>query len=147
MKYDIKKILPFSSIIIKASGRFGDYVFYMRYGHICARKYIIPPNPRTDAQQKGRNLFAETVKEWQNLDEATKERWNEAAKSLGKHGCSLFIGVRMKERLRECLETCVPELPKTNRRRRERVLRTGGWSTNVMNSFTLSEPHRLFNSS
>lgn len=99
MKYNIKEILPLSSIIKEVRGRFGDYVFYMRNGNICARKYILPPNPRTKKQQHGRYLFAAAVKEWKKLDADTKEMWNKAAKSIRKRGYNLFISITMKEYL------------------------------------------------
>ncbi len=99
MKYNIKEILPLSSIITKASGRLGDYVFYMHNGKICARKHIIPPNPNTKSQQRGRNLFKKVVEEWRMLDEESKLLWNEAGESVKRRGYNLFISMRMKEYL------------------------------------------------
>ncbi len=142
MKYNIKEILPFSSLIKEIRGRFGNYVFYMRGGKICARKYITPPNPRTAEQQKGRILFAETVKEWKALDQETKERWNAAAEPLKKYGYSLFISVRMKAKMQQRPKERAPEPPVRETRRHVRVVCRGAWYGISAATPAFKTPHR-----
>jgi len=123
MKYVIKDILPLTSIVKAAWGRFGNYVFYMRNGKICARIYIVPPNPNSKRQKKDRRLFAKAVKDWQLLDEEEKQMWKGVAKTLKKRGYNLYLSMRMKELLQIAAEEAeIEALKKVKPRRRVRVI-------------------------
>lgn len=97
MTFDLEELLPLPDFISAVRGRHNDRVFYMRNGNICARKYLVPPNPRTAEQQKGRKYFARAVKDWKDLDTEAKARWNTDAKAMKKRGYSLFLSVRLQE--------------------------------------------------
>ncbi len=74
--------------------RFGGIVF-VKYGDDTFFRYYTPPhNPRTDAQQARRGLFADAVRSWQALGNDEKARWNRLARKAGRvrsHGYHLFI--------------------------------------------------------
>jgi hypothetical protein len=97
MKYDIQKLFNCHSVITGLSGRLGHYVFYMRNDTICARRYIVPPNPRTARQQARRTQFAGAVRRWRNLDEAARASWNVRAGKTGRTGYNLFISEQMRD--------------------------------------------------
>jgi hypothetical protein len=49
---------------IPKSGRCGDYVFYMRRGNLCRRRYVSPRNVRTPARRRTRGAFGAIAKAW-----------------------------------------------------------------------------------
>ncbi|HDP79811.1 MAG TPA: hypothetical protein ENN21_03095 [Spirochaetes bacterium] len=61
------------------SGRIGPFVFATTNGEVCAYRFKKRPNPRTDAQQARRGLFADAVRSWQLLSDEEKREWNELA--------------------------------------------------------------------
>jgi hypothetical protein len=48
------------------SGRFGDYVYYMRGGRQCCRRYVVPKDPRTPAQLRWRAALSAASRAWSN---------------------------------------------------------------------------------
>jgi hypothetical protein len=66
------------------SGRAGGYVYYWAYGRLCWRRYVVPKDPRTEAQQSSRAAFGAASKAWsqnQALTEEQRDVWHaEAAK-------------------------------------------------------------------
>ena len=46
------------------SGRAGTYVYYMRKGRQCWRRYVVPKDPRTAAQRRSRVIFGGASKTW-----------------------------------------------------------------------------------
>ncbi len=91
-----QEILNMSSLIIEIRGRLGDQVFYMRGGRICARRHVIPRNPRTIRQQVNRSRFTWAVRQWRLIDNAERGRWNDRAVKMNKSGYNLFIGEYLK---------------------------------------------------
>jgi hypothetical protein len=62
------------------SGRSGAYVYYMRKGRQCWRRYVIPRDPRTTAQRRSRQIFGATSRTWsenESLTEAQRQAWYE----------------------------------------------------------------------
>ncbi len=92
-------------MITEVRGRMGGQVYYMRNGRICARKHVIPANPRTRAQQGGRTRFATAVRRWRALDDRARETWNRRARQMNMSGYNLFISREMnrKRRLKRCV--------------------------------------------
>jgi len=88
--------IRFKSYIKSAHGRMGNIIYYNVKGHQYARSYSIPRNPRTEAQQKNRESFAEAVKIWQSLTEKEKSRYNHMAAGKPLSGYNLFISMQMK---------------------------------------------------
>jgi len=74
----------------------GNIIYYNVKGHQYARSYSIPRNPRTEAQQKNRESFAEAVKIWQSLTEKEKSLYNHMAAGKPLSGYNLFISMQMK---------------------------------------------------
>jgi hypothetical protein len=87
-------------MITEARGRMGGLVFYMRNGRICARKHVIPANPRTKTQQSGRTRFAAAVRRWRLLDHHGRETWNRRARHMNMSGYNLFISREMDRKKR-----------------------------------------------
>lgn len=77
-------------------GRNGNYIFYKVEGRIYVRTYSIPRNPKTEAQQANRTLFAEAVKHWQKLSPDEKLVYNLEASAKPCSGYNLFISNYMK---------------------------------------------------
>jgi len=48
-------------IITSLRGGVGSLVFYKRYGKTIMRAWVMPPNPRTQAQQANRERFARAM--------------------------------------------------------------------------------------
>ena len=86
-------------LIKSAKGRFGDIVFYNRYGRTYIRRYVIPRNPNTLKQRSIRRSFADAVKAWQNVNNTIKDRFNRKADYLNMSGYNLFISEYMKSRI------------------------------------------------
>ncbi len=82
-------------------GRCGGIVLVRIGDETCFRSYTTPRNPRTEAQQERRGLFADAVRSWRALDEAEKARLNSLARKGRKrtvHGYQLFIGTVLNGR-------------------------------------------------
>ena len=78
-------------LIRSASGRMGDLVFYTAYSRQLARRYVIPRNPDTPAQNTVRSRFKDAVRRWQSLDDRKKALWREKAAGSASSGYNLFI--------------------------------------------------------
>lgn len=111
MNYDIIDMLITSCVIEGLSGRLGDNVFYMRGGKICARRHVIPANPRTKRQQARRGVFAAAVRRWRSLTDAARMEWNGRAGKLKCSGYNLFI----RDYLRRTAEAAPGKPPSTIR--------------------------------
>lgn len=92
MNSNVVEIMKKCPLIQEIRGRLGDHVFYMRGNKICARRHVIPRNPRTRRQQENRIRFREAVGRWHELSATERERWNERAINLNKSGFNLFLG-------------------------------------------------------
>ena len=63
-----------------ASGKLGDSViFQTRYGRTYAKRYFIPRNPNTPAQQIPRSRMRAAQARWKIATEHTKEEWRHYA--------------------------------------------------------------------
>ena len=56
------------------SGRAGAYVYYMRKGRQCWRRYVVPKDPHTDAQRRSRAIFGTASKTWSADELLTDEQ-------------------------------------------------------------------------
>ncbi len=88
-------------IITSLSGGVGSLVFYKRYGKTIMRAWVLPPNPRTQAQQANRERFARAMAAWQGLSSVDKAALNIQAKKRGMTGHNLFISRFMKGQTKE----------------------------------------------
>ena len=83
-------------VITSISGSVGKMVFYTRHGKTLMRAWIMPPNPRTEAQQANRGLFRQAMAAWQQLSRGEKDALNAQARKPGITGHNLFISQYMK---------------------------------------------------
>ncbi|HOW82355.1 MAG TPA: hypothetical protein PK573_07340 [Spirochaetota bacterium] len=88
------------------SGSVGNLVLYKRYGRTVMRAWIMPPNPRTPAQQANRSLFRRAMISWRALPDYEKDSYNHKGKKLGMTGHNLFISRYMKKNLKEDADSC-----------------------------------------
>src|ERR1035438_5741024 len=56
------------------SGRAGAYVYYMRKGRQCWRRYVVPKDPRTAAQRCSRAILGTASKKWSANELLTHEQ-------------------------------------------------------------------------
>ena len=80
-------------------GKVGSFVYYRNRSLKCVRRYVVPRNPRTECQQKGRMSFADAVHLWQNLEPYRKAQWNGKALIRRISGYNLFISEHLKASL------------------------------------------------
>ena len=59
---------------IPKSGRRGIYVFYMRKGRLCRRRYVRPKDPRTPKQLRARAVLGAASKAWSSSECFTEEQ-------------------------------------------------------------------------
>ena len=78
------------------TNRLGNLVYYRNRETKCVRRWVMPRNPRTELQQRGRRSFADAVKLWQNLEPYRKAQWNRKALIRHISGYNLFISEHMK---------------------------------------------------
>jgi len=78
-------------LFTELNGRCGDMVYYKVWGNVYARKYVIPHNPKTEAQQCHRSLFAEGMAQWKLLGEDEKQQYRRKARKLPMHAHNLFV--------------------------------------------------------
>jgi hypothetical protein len=60
------------------SGRAGAYVYYMRKGRQCWRRYVVPKDPHTNAQRRSRAIFGTASKTWsadESLTDEQRDAW------------------------------------------------------------------------
>jgi hypothetical protein len=86
-------------ILTSISGTAGKLVFYKRHGTTIMRAWIMPPNPRTQAQQSNRGRFKQAMTSWQALSIEEKASYNARAKKIGLTGHNLFISRFMKRQV------------------------------------------------
>ncbi len=56
------------------SGRQDKYVYYMRGGKQCRRRYVVPKDPRTAAQRRSRRTFAAASLAWSHSRRLTNDQ-------------------------------------------------------------------------
>ena len=84
---------------LDARGKLGRSLVYSIWKGInYVRKYVIPHNPRTDAQVTIRNYFATAVNAYQAELQETRDAWDAAIKQLGKPmtGFNYYLGLYVK---------------------------------------------------
>ena len=59
-------------------------------------RYYRPSNPRTPAQQAGRNRFADAVASWKALSPAEQQQYNVRGSRHGRRGRNLYISEYMR---------------------------------------------------
>ncbi|HRZ26229.1 MAG TPA: hypothetical protein P5346_10625 [Spirochaetota bacterium] len=93
-------------VINSISGGVGHLVFYERYGKTIMRAFIIPPNPRTPAQQANRSRFRDAMGSWRQLPDEEKDSFNRTARRLGMTGHNLYISRYMKRNRDNDADSC-----------------------------------------
>lgn len=86
------------SYLIELSGRMEDAVIYKSGNKICIRTYVKPRNPRTEAQQKNRSLFAEAMAEWKKLPPEEKSIYRQKTRKLDMLPHNLFVKEYLRSR-------------------------------------------------
>lgn len=77
---------------MEASGAFGNAIVFARWKGISyARQYVVPANPRTQAQLAVRSYFTRAVEAWHGEDAATKAQWAAAASGQPLTGFNLYV--------------------------------------------------------
>ena len=85
---------------LDARGKIGNSLVYAIWKGInYCRKYIIPANPETAAQQTIRTYFTNAVAAYQSEDQATKDAWDTFVEGLGwaMSGFNCYVGEYIKE--------------------------------------------------
>jgi hypothetical protein len=62
---------------VPTSGRDGLWVYYMRGGKQCRRRYVVPRDPRTPAQLRQRAALSAASKAWSQSERLTQEQRRE----------------------------------------------------------------------
>jgi len=84
---------------LDARGQLGKAIVYSIWKGInYARKYVIPFNPNTAAQQTIRGYFTLAVAAYQAEDQATRDAWDAAIKGKGRAmtGFNYYLGLNVK---------------------------------------------------
>jgi uncharacterized protein with NRDE domain len=84
---------------LDARGQLGKALVYAIWkGLNYARKYVIPANPNTAAQQTIRGYFTTAVAAYGAEDQATKDAWDAAIKKKNKvmTGFNFYVGLYVK---------------------------------------------------
>ena len=84
---------------LDARGQLGKALVYSIWkGLNYARKYVIPSNPNTAAQQTIRGYFSTAVAAYKAEDQATKDAWDAAIAALGKPmtGFNYYLGLYVR---------------------------------------------------
>ena len=83
-------------------GKLGDKIYSRRKCRTGVKSvcydYFIPANPRTAKQQSWRLTFSTGLREWNDLDEATKQKYEEITKGLSLWPKNLFLKFYLKNR-------------------------------------------------
>jgi hypothetical protein len=79
------------SMFTENSGHLDNIVYYTVWGKTYARKYVIPHNPKSEAQQAHRSLFAEGMAEWKLQSDEVKQQYRKKTRKLPMHAHNLFI--------------------------------------------------------
>jgi hypothetical protein len=66
------------------SGRCGAYVYYMFRGRLCWRRYVVPNDPRTAAQQSLRAAFGAASRTWSHSNRLTDQQRDAWTAEAGK---------------------------------------------------------------
>jgi hypothetical protein len=82
----------------RASGRFDEliYAYIQRTGTQYAKKYKVPKNPQTPAQQEQRAKYARAILAWQELTESNKNVWRKQGEITHQIGYNLFVSNYLK---------------------------------------------------
>jgi len=79
------------SFLTSLNGHLGNSVYYTVGKKVYVRRYVKPSNPRSEAQQSHRSLFAEAMALWKLLSADEKLQYKKKSKNLAMHGHNLFI--------------------------------------------------------
>ena len=79
------------SYLKELNGHIGDSVYYTVWNKTYVRKYVKPLNPRSEAQQSHRCLFADAMASWKLLSNEEKQVYKKKVRKLAMHGHNLFI--------------------------------------------------------
>lgn len=92
--------------IMSIHGHTGGMVFYFHsaYEIQYVRSYVIPRNPRTALQQKGRTAFGGAVRLWQQLQPGEKSFYNRMAYGKPLSGYNMFISMQKRGLTTEILK-------------------------------------------
>ncbi|HNX22786.1 MAG TPA: hypothetical protein PKG60_01980 [Spirochaetota bacterium] len=86
------------------SGHMDNMVYYTVWNKTYAREYVIPRNPKSEAQQAHRSLFAEAMAGWKLLNEEVKQQYRKKTRKLPMHAHNLFISEYIKAHKHENTE-------------------------------------------
>ena len=81
---------------IEMKGNIGRLIYYKRMGKVCVRSHIIPRNPKTEAQQLNRGIFAAAIKSWQLLSPEEKSSWKAKGRKKGHTGYNYYVSEYMR---------------------------------------------------
>ena len=74
--------IEIGAVPISGKYRHRDLVFYRRRNRQYARRYVIPRDPRTPAQQRVRAIMRWLAREWRRLTEEQRRAWIAAAEQV-----------------------------------------------------------------
>ncbi|MGV7931174.1 MAG: hypothetical protein AB2L13_20105 [Spirochaetota bacterium] len=84
-----------------AGKRMGDIVFYQFYDILCARRYVVPRDPKTESQLARRAAFGEAVAAWRSLSGGEKDAWRARGRARHRSGYNAFMAAFLRGDLAE----------------------------------------------
>jgi len=84
-----------------AGKRMCDIVFYRFYDILCARRYVVPRDPKTDSQRARRAAFGEAVAAWRSLSGGEKDAWRARGRARHRSGYNAFMAAFLRGDLAE----------------------------------------------
>src|SRR5512146_269128 len=84
-KPSINTAFPPGSETALMSGRFGDWVYFVRNGKQCRRRFVVPTDRRTPGQLRTRATFAAASKYWSHsldLTDSERDAWEADANKI-----------------------------------------------------------------
>ncbi len=66
------------------------------YDILCARRYVVPRDPKTDAQRARRAAFGEAVAAWRSLSEGDKDAWRAWGRATHRSGYNAFLAAFLR---------------------------------------------------
>ena len=105
--------ITLNPLLTSINGSIGNLVLYKRQGKQYIRIRVIPRNPDTAEQRKGRDKFADAVAAWQALSVQEVNLWKKKASVMKRRGYNLFISEYMDGNTEYNLNRDVPSIKET----------------------------------
>lgn len=82
---------------LRTTGKIADKVYYRVGEQERVRSYVIPVQPGTGPQRQWWAQFRRIINQWQALNQAQKEPWNNLGDIFKMSGFNKYMSVNLKE--------------------------------------------------